>query len=118
MSFCMTIQNSGANNSHEPSIVPLNDQHWVNHPLTKTKTIMSTKEQKTRDELTAIIMARIRAHPEWNDIISVAITQTVQSAPYRHNWVATFTHNGQAVAPEGAFRIITELQNKYDLSAD
>jgi hypothetical protein len=77
---------------------------------------MNTKQLKTRKELAEMIMERITEHPEWNDIVSVAITETVRNASYRPNWDAAFTHNGQAITPDGAFRIITEFQNKYDLA--
>ncbi len=76
---------------------------------------MSKKQQKTRKELAEMIMQRIREHPEWSDVVSVAITQTVQNAPHHPNWDGAFTHHGQAITPEGAFRIITEFQNQYDL---
>jgi hypothetical protein len=77
---------------------------------------MSAKEQKTRQELTAMIMQRIRQHPDWNDIADVAITRPATPA-HQPNWDAAFTMHGQLTPPEAAFQIIRELRTRYDLTA-
>jgi hypothetical protein len=77
---------------------------------------MSAKEQKTRQQLRDAITQEVRQHPEWNDILDVAITQSVQAALHSPNWDAAFTMDGPRVAPEPAFRLILDLQNKFDLT--
>lgn len=74
------------------------------------------KTKKTTTELTAMIMQEVRKHPAWNDILDVAITRPVQTAPHHPNWNAAFTMDGPRVAPEAAFRMIGDLQNKFDLA--
>jgi hypothetical protein len=76
---------------------------------------MATKEKKSASELTFLIMGEVKKHPDWNDIMSVAITRPVQSAAHHPNWDAAFTMDGQRVAPEEAFGFVNELQRKYDL---
>ena len=77
---------------------------------------MSAKEKKTVSELTALIMQEVRKYPDWNDIVNVGITRPLQSAEHHPNWDAAFTMDGQRIPPEKAFRLITELQTKYDLA--
>ena len=43
-------------------------------------------------------------------------TKRTQAAPHHPNWDAAFTMQGPRVAPEGAFRLITNLQNVFDLA--
>jgi hypothetical protein len=75
---------------------------------------MSAKEQKTRQDLTTMIMQRIRQYPDWSDIVDVAITRP-ETPAYQPNWDATFTMHGQLTPPDAAFQIIRDLRNKYDL---
>lgn len=74
------------------------------------------KEQKTADELTALIMTEVRQHREWNDLMDVAIVRPVQSTPLHPNWDASFVVNGSRVPPEGAFQFVRGLQSKFDLA--
>jgi hypothetical protein len=71
---------------------------------------------RTGPELQDAIMHEVRRHPEWNDILNVKITERTQAAPHHSNWDAAFTMQGPRVAPEGAFRLITNLQNVFDLA--
>jgi hypothetical protein len=48
--------------------------------------MMSAKERMTRQQLRNAIMQEVRQHPEWNDILDVAITQPVQAALHHPNW--------------------------------
>jgi hypothetical protein len=74
------------------------------------------KEPKNRQELTRMIMELIRQRPEWNDVVRVAIiverNRTVSHLP---NWDAAFTVDSTRVAPDGAFMLVNELRNKYEL---
>jgi hypothetical protein len=79
---------------------------------------MTEKQKKSERELKQMIIERIRQYPEWNDIVDVAITRPVQTAPHLPNWDAAFVMNGQMTPPEGAFRIVAELRNKYDLAVN
>jgi hypothetical protein len=67
--------------------------------------MMSAKERMTRQQLRNAIMQEVRQHPEWNDILDVAITQPVQAALHHPNWDTAFTMDGPLVAPESAFRL-------------
>lgn len=75
------------------------------------------KKRQTRQELTQMIMEQIRQRPEWNDIVGVAIVvERDRTTSHLPNWDAAFTVNGPRVAPEGAFLLVNELRNKYELS--
>jgi len=74
------------------------------------------KPRRTSQELVEAIMHEVRRHPEWNDILSLTITQRTQADLHHPNWDAAFTMHGPRVAPEGAFRLITNLQNVFDLA--
>jgi hypothetical protein len=74
------------------------------------------KPQRTSRELQEAIMHQVRRHPEWSDILSITITKRTQAAPHHPNWDAAFTMRGPRVAPEGAFRLVTNLQNEFDLA--
>jgi hypothetical protein len=74
------------------------------------------KKRKTRQELKQVIMEQIRQRPGWNDIVGVAILERDRTASHLPNWDAAFTVNGSRVAPEGAFLLVNELRNKYELS--
>jgi hypothetical protein len=74
------------------------------------------KARRTGPELQEAIMRQVRRHPEWNDILGVTVTKRTQGAPHDPNWDAAFTMYGPHVAPEGAFRLVTNLQNEFDLA--
>jgi hypothetical protein len=74
------------------------------------------KLQRTSSELQDAIMYEIRRHPEWNAILSVTISKRSRTGPHHPTWDAAFTMYGPRVAPEGAFRLITNLQNEFDLA--
>ena len=75
---------------------------------------MASKEKKSAIELRALIMDEVRKHPDWDDIVDVAIIQSIRSAPHHPNWDGAFTMAGQRIAPERAFRFVTELKGKFD----
>jgi hypothetical protein len=77
---------------------------------------MSAKEPRSREQLTAAIMAEVRQHPDWNDIVDVGIIRPVRSAQHHPNWDAAFVMDGPRVAPEPAFQMVRDLQNKFDLA--
>jgi hypothetical protein len=74
------------------------------------------KAQRTGLELQEAIMLEVRRRPEWKDILSVTITNRTQKAPHQPNWDAAFMMDGPRVARERAFRLITNLQNVFDLA--
>ena len=74
------------------------------------------KPRRTSQELLEAIMHEVRRHPEWNDILSLTITKRTQAHLHHPNWDAAFTMHGPRVAPEGAFRLITNLQNVFELA--
>jgi hypothetical protein len=61
---------------------------------------VTAKEKKSAAELKALIMREVKQHPEWNDIVDVAITSTGPAQqPHQPNWDAAFTMSGPRVAP-------------------
>ncbi len=83
---------------------------------TAERRFMGTKGKKSAAELAGLIMSQVRQHREWNDLIEVTVQPIPQYAAGRPNWDATFTINGTAVPPEGAFKIIREFQSQFDLA--
>jgi hypothetical protein len=73
------------------------------------------KARRKAPELQEAIMLEVRRHPEWSDILCVAITERNRQTPHQPNWDAAFTISGPRVAPERAFRLISHLQNEFDL---
>jgi hypothetical protein len=74
------------------------------------------KEPKNRQELTRMIMELIRERPEWNDVVRVAIiVEKNRISSHLPNWDAAFTVDSPRVAPDGAFMLVNELRNKYEL---
>jgi hypothetical protein len=75
------------------------------------------KEKRTEAELKALIMGRIRQHPEWHYITNVVITRPqFILEPHQRNWDVIFVHSEKTSIPEGAFRIAVELSSRYDLA--
>ena len=72
---------------------------------------MAYKEKKTREQLTELLTAEIRKHPECNHVISVAITR-----PLTQDWDTAFTVDGNEIVCLIAFAIARDLQTKYDLA--
>jgi hypothetical protein len=72
---------------------------------------MATKEKKTENELTAMLMAEIGKIPECDHIISVAIIR-----PLGQNWEAAWKTEGNEIACRRAFEIARELQDKFDVA--
>jgi hypothetical protein len=73
------------------------------------------KARRKAPELQEAIMLEVRRHPEWSDILCVAITERNRQTSHQPNWDDAFTISGARVAPERAFRLITHLQNEFDL---
>ena len=74
------------------------------------------KEPKNRQELSRMIMELIRQRPEWNDVLRVAIIVEWNRTPSNlPNWDAAFTVDSPGVAPAGAFMLVNEMRNKYEL---
>jgi hypothetical protein len=73
------------------------------------------KARRKAPELQEAIMVEVRRHPEWSDILGVAITERNRHTPHQPNWIAVFTMSGPRIAPERAFRLITHLQSEFDL---
>jgi hypothetical protein len=76
------------------------------------------KELKTRQELSQMIKRLIRQRPEWRDIVDVTIVERDRTGSHLPNWDAVFTMDGPRVTPGGAFGLVNELRNKYELSGN
>jgi len=76
---------------------------------------MTTKQKKTKAELTFLVMLEIRRHLEYDHILNVAITRPPQRASHHPNWGFAWIVDGKAIAPEGAAKIAPGLQAQFDL---
>jgi hypothetical protein len=74
-----------------------------------------SKPRRTAPELQQAIMQELRRRPEWNAILNVTISRRSKPLPDEPNWDAAFTMYGPRVAPEGAVRLVANLQNEFDL---
>ena len=77
---------------------------------------MVARESKSTNELRVLIMREVRKHPDWINVLNVAITRPVQSSPDQPNWDAAFTLSGKALAPREAFEIVRKLQAIFSLA--
>jgi hypothetical protein len=64
-----------------------------------------SKPRRTAPELRQAIMQEVRRRPEWNAILNVTISRRVHCE----------CGIGPRVAPEGAVRLVANLQNEFDL---
>lgn len=76
---------------------------------------MTGKPTKTTAELTAMLMAEVRKHPECSNITSVGIARPARQSPHEPNWAAAWTVNGPKLAPPIAFEIERRLRRQFDL---
>jgi hypothetical protein len=76
---------------------------------------MTGKAIKTKNELEAIVMDRIRKNIDWIAIKDAVVTPLQRTAPHQPNWDAAFIVDGAALRPADAQHLITSLQNEYDL---
>jgi hypothetical protein len=74
------------------------------------------KPTKTREELAAIIMERLKAQPECGKITGVVIAPISQVLPGAANWHAAFTTQGKTGVPRIAWRIGSQIADKFDLA--
>jgi hypothetical protein len=72
---------------------------------------MPVKELKTKDELAAMLMAGVQAHPECSDILDVTIIN-----PSGRNWDAAWTVEDNELACRRAFELVRTLQAQFDLA--
>jgi hypothetical protein len=73
-------------------------------------------ETKTAAELVALVVEKIREHPEYDHIASVAVTRRIPQASHRANWRVEWTVNGNWHIPEGAYKIVERLQAQFNLA--
>ena len=72
------------------------------------------KPIKSADELSAMIMAEVRKHPDWSHVQDVVILPTVRAAPHQSNWKPAFTVEGPRIRPEEADFLAMALSQQYD----
>jgi hypothetical protein len=77
---------------------------------------VAAKEQKTHDDLIALLMAALRQHPECDHVVRITITRPAQSAPHLPNWDVAWTVRSNQILCPAALRIVSELQAKFDLA--
>jgi hypothetical protein len=77
---------------------------------------VAARESKSTSELRIRIMREVRKHPDWINVLTVAITRPRQSGPDQPNWDAAFTMNGNAPAPREAFEIVRRMQAIFSLA--
>jgi hypothetical protein len=71
---------------------------------------------KTREELTAHVLALLRASPECAAITGVVIAPVLIPKPGHANWHAAFTTKDKESVPPAAWRIGREVADEYDLA--
>jgi hypothetical protein len=77
---------------------------------------MPTRETKTREELTALLMHEMRQHPDCDHVVRISIDLATRHAPHHPNWTALWTVRGDEVVCPRALRIETDLQARFDLA--
>ena len=77
---------------------------------------MDRRVKKTTVELTALIMAEIRKHPECDHISGIGFARQMQLAPHHPNWVPAWSMNGPKIQPPIAEEITRRFQKKFDLA--
>ena len=68
------------------------------------------KERKTRAELSAMLMAKVREHEACSHVAGAEITRSPE-----HNWGVAWTVEGYHPVCPAAYNIEKELQELYDL---
>ena len=68
------------------------------------------KARKTREELRAMLMDRIREHAACSHVVDASITR-----PPEHNWGVAWTVAGKEIVCPAAYEIERELRALYDL---
>jgi len=75
---------------------------------------MAGKEPKTAHQLNELVMKELRKYPDLDYIVNVGIAECMRRASHYPNWEPNFGMDKEHTAPEKAFSIVKELQNKYD----
>jgi hypothetical protein len=76
---------------------------------------MSSKPTKTREELVAAILARLKDSPECRTVAGVVIAPVLKSKSGYAKWHAAFTMKGGETVPAAAWRIEIEVASEFDL---
>jgi hypothetical protein len=77
--------------------------------------LMSSRPKKTADELSEMIRAQIRRHPECNQIAGVKVIRKMNPT-LSPNWDPMWKCKGAKVVPAVASRIAMKIQGQFDLA--
>jgi hypothetical protein len=77
---------------------------------------MASKETKTREQLSAIILSRLKPYPECCALSGVAIAPVVKPRRDHPNWHAAFFMKGRGRVPHIAWVIGSEVAVEFDLA--
>jgi hypothetical protein len=77
---------------------------------------MTKKPTKTREELSALIVARLRNFPQCRSITAVVIAPVLRPDGRHPNWHAAFTTASRHQVPHTAWRIGSEIAAEFDLA--
>ncbi|HTT82798.1 MAG TPA: hypothetical protein VMF67_04910 [Rhizomicrobium sp.] len=69
-----------------------------------------SKVRKTREELSAMLMEKVREHEACSHVVGASITHSAE-----HNWGVAWTVVGNHPVCPAAYQIEKELQALYDL---
>jgi hypothetical protein len=74
------------------------------------------KPTKTREELSALIVRRLKNYPECRLVTGVLIAPILRPEGSHPNWHAAFTMAGRQEVPHTAWRIGSEIAAEYNLA--
>jgi hypothetical protein len=77
---------------------------------------MTVKPTKTRAELSAAILERLRDFPESQKVTGVVIAPVIRPDANHPNWHAAFTVKGRNAVPHIAWQIGSEVAAEFDLA--
>ena len=76
---------------------------------------MTGKPTKTREELAASILARMKASPECREVSGVVIAPVLKPKAGHANWHAAFIIRGKERVPRTAWQIGSKIADEFDL---
>jgi uncharacterized protein DUF4158 len=78
--------------------------------------MMTGKLSKSREELAAIVMDRLKSLPECHAVTGVVIAPVLRPKPGYANWHAAFTVKAKQAVPSAAWRIGSEVADEFDMT--
>lgn len=76
---------------------------------------MEPRPAKLSDELSGIVLERLRKIPECSVVESMTITPRDRRASHSPNWEAGFVRGGPGLTPSNALQVAREVAAEFDL---